>query len=301
MIKRTLFFGNPCSLRMKNSQLQVKYPDGNIKTVPVEDVGMLVLDNMQITISQALIAALMDNNAALLTTCNRHLPEGLMLPMAGHHAFTEKVKQQLAASEPLKKNLWQQTIKAKIQNQAELIRLLGADVENMLEWADSVRSGDPDNYESRAAVYYWSQMFMTNRRFKRGRFEEPPNNLLNYGYAILRAVVARSLVGSGMVCFDGIHHSNKYNPFCLADDIMEPYRPWVDKIVLEIVSETESHTEIEELSPELKSRLLQVPVADIHIEGQKSPLMVGVQRTTASLAKCYAGEQRKLLCPELIL
>jgi CRISPR-associated protein Cas1 len=297
MIKRTLCFSNPCYLSKKDDQLVFEPADGGErKTIPVEDIGMLILDNMQITISNALLMALMDNSAAVLTTSFQHMPEGLLLPMADHHAFTEKVRFQLEASEPLRKNLWQQTVIAKIQNQAALLESFDIDTENMKYWASQVKSGDPDNYEARAAAYYWEKLFMHIERFRRHRHGDPPNNLLNYGYAILRAVIARSLVGSGMVLYVGIHHKNKYNPCCLADDIMEPYRPYVDRIVTEIVAEEDT---IEELTPAIKKKVLVIPAIDISIDKQNSPLMIGAQRTTASLMQCFEGVVRKIIYPEL--
>ncbi|MCK4678394.1 MAG: type II CRISPR-associated endonuclease Cas1 [Bacteroidales bacterium] len=306
MIKRTLYFGNPAYLSLQNEQLVIKLPqlekneslpksfkEDNIVTIPVEDIGIVLLDNRQITITQGLLAALTDNNTAILNCNTSHLPQGLMLPMYGHHAYTEKIKYQIDASLPLKKNLWQQTIAAKIKNQAALLESWGVEVQKMKYWAASVRSGDPNNYEARAAAYFWSA-FAVN--FKRERFGEPPNNLLNYGYAVLRAVVARALVASGCIPALGIHHRNKYNPFCLADDIMEPYRPFVDNLVISIA---EQHEDIEILTPDIKRELLTVPTIDIEIEKKISPLMVGIQRTTASLMKCFEGEQRKILYPEL--
>ncbi|MBN1118657.1 MAG: type II CRISPR-associated endonuclease Cas1 [Bacteroidales bacterium] len=296
MIKRTLFFGNPCYLKKKQEQMTIEYKDTETKSVPIEDIGVVVLDNQQITLTTALLMALMENNAAVITSNWQHLPEGLLLPMAEHHAFTEKVRSQFEASEPLRKNLWQQTVQAKITNQANLLDSIGIPSENMHYWASQVKSGDPDNYEARAAAYYWQHLFADNRVFRRGRFEAPPNNLLNYGYAILRGVIARNLVASGLMTFRGIHHKNKYNPYCLADDIMEPYRPYTDKIVLEILADT---VEIEELTTDLKRRLLIIPATDINIDGQNSPLMVGAGRTTASLIQCYEGVMRKLVYPVL--
>lgn len=297
MIKRTLCFSNPCFLHKKDDQLLFEPADtGEKKTVPIEDIGLLILDNMQITISHGLLMALMDNSAAVLTTNLQHMPEGLLLPMSDHHTFTEKVQNQLNTSEPLRKNLWQQTVEAKIENQSALLKVLGVDTENMKYWASQVKSGDPDNYEARAAAYYWENLFLHIQKFKRHRFGEPPNNLLNYGYAILRAVIARSLVGSGMVTFAGIHHRNKYNPYVLADDIMEPYRPYVDKVILDIIDEEDN---VEELTPAIKKKILVIPAIDITIDGQKSPLMVGAQRTTASLMQCFEGVVRKIVYPEL--
>jgi len=295
LIKRTLYFGNGCYLHKLNDQLVVEFDDKTKekRQVPIEDIGLIVLDHYQVKITTALLQALTENNAAIVVCDAKHLPAGALLPFASHHAFTEKLYYQLESSLPLRKNLWQQTIVAKINNQAKLLEAMGIGVENMKLWSRQVRSGDPDNYEARAAAYYWDNYA---EGFRRHRFGDPPNNLLNYGYAILRAVVARALVASGMLPAVGIHHRNKYNPFCLADDIMEPFRPYVDKLVMEIA---ETNDDITELTPALKTQLLSVPVIDIVIDGQSSPLMVGVQRTTASVMKCFEGTTRKILYPEM--
>lgn len=298
MIKRTLYFGNPCSLRKKDMQMLIGFPIEDEKidsSVPIEDIGLIILDNPQINLSNALLMALNENNTAVVSCDKSHLPYGLMLPMFSHHAFTEKLQSQIEASQPLMKNLWQQTVIAKINNQSALLRKEGVDIKKMEFYLSEVKSGDPGNVEGRAAAYYWDNIFGSGA-FLRYRFGEPPNNLLNYGYAILRAIVARSLIASGLFPSLGIHHRNKYNPYCLADDIMEPFRPFVDSLVLEIVR---NNQEIEELTPEIKRQLLQIPVLDIIIEDKSSPLMVGVQRTTASLASCFEGTTRKLLFPLL--
>jgi CRISPR-associated protein Cas1 len=213
--------------------------------------------------------------------------------MFSHHAFTEKLQAQLEASQPLMKNLWQQTVIAKIENQSALLRKEGIETKKMDFYLTGVKSGDPANVEGRAAAYYWDNLF-GNQVFLRDRFGEAPNSLLNYGYAVLRAIVARSLIASGLFPSLGIHHRNKYNPYCLADDIMEPFRPYVDELVLEIARD---NPDMEELTPDLKKRLLQIPTIDIVIEDKSSPLMVGVQRTTASLASCFEGVTRKILYP----
>ncbi|WP_057952185.1 type II CRISPR-associated endonuclease Cas1 [Salinivirga cyanobacteriivorans] len=298
MIKRTLYFGNPCYLKKKSGQMIVEFPDEEKETrnVPIEDIGIVVLENQQITITQGLLAALVNNNTAVISCDAKHMPEGLMLPMAKHTEFTEKFYAQLESSQPLRKNLWQQTVVAKIRNQAAMLDGLGVEVENMLYWASQVKSGDPDNYEGRAAAYYWAEIFDQFPSFRRHRHGEPPNNLLNYGYAILRGIIARSLVGSGLFTGLGIHHRNKYNQYCLADDIMEPFRPYVDQIVLSIVSK---EAEIEELTTAHKAELLSIATVDIKIDDEYSPLLVGAQRTTASLRKCFEGITRKLSYPEL--
>lgn len=299
MIKRTLYFGNPCYLSKKESQLKLEYPDDDVadKTMPIEDIGVVIIDHRQITITHSLINALMENNTAVIMCDDAHLPQGLMLPLHSHSAYVEKLYAQLEASAPLNKNLWQQTVKAKIRNQGMFLHNAGRNAEKMGYWIRSVRSGDPDNYEGRAAAYYWEQWFnMLEVITTRGRFEGPPNNLLNYGYAVLRAVVARSLVGSGMLPAVGIHHRNKYNAYCLADDIMEPYRPYVDQLVFQIVRE---ESDIEELTPALKKKLLAIPALDVIIDGQQSPLMVATQRTSASLMQCFGKTSRKILYPQV--
>ena len=300
MIKKTLYFGNDCYLHTKDEQLIVVYPGSEKKdiSVPIEDIGVIILDAHRLTISRNLMSKLLHNNVALISCDEKHMPQGLMLNLDGNHVQREKLGYQLNSSKPLKKNLWQQTIRIKIQNQAALLNLLGYNIDNMNYWARNVRSGDPDNYEGRAAAYYWKTIFSDYiEKFKRGRYEADPNHLLNYGYAILRAVIARSLVASGCLPTLGIHHRNKYNAYCLADDIMEPYRPFADKIVLEII---ESGFETEKLTPTIKQKLLQIPAIDVIIDNKSSPLMIAAQRTSASLSACFEGIQRKLLYPELI-
>lgn len=304
MIKRTLLFSNPAYLNLKQGQLQIDLPHLKVlgeseskKTIPVEDIGMVILDHQQITITQGCMAALLENNTAIITCNASHLPTGLLLPLDGHNTQSERFRYQIDASQPLKKNLWQQTVQAKILNQAAVLYQRGIDCENMLYWAKSVRSGDPDNYEGRAAAYYWQNVFPKKIEFFRGREGDPPNNLLNYGYAILRAMVARGLVSSGLLPTLGIHHRNKYNAYCLADDVMEPYRPYVDLIVLKIIDEGLNFLE---LGKEIKTRLLTISTVDVQFERGKSPLMVGLQQTTASLARCYEGTVRKINYPQIL-
>ena len=237
---------------------------------------------------------LLHNNVAFICCNEKHLPQALFLNMDGNTTQTERTRIQLEASVPLKKNLWQQTIKAKINNQAALLKMEGKAYENILYWSDKVNSGDTNNYEARAAAHYWGAIFQPYiPHFTRGRFEAPPNSLLNYGYAILRAVVARSLTASGLFLSLGIHHKNKYNAFCLADDIMEPYRPFVDQVVLRLVKDG-----CLELDQEAKKALLNIPMIDVSQQNQASPLMVAMQQTSASVFQCMAGHDRKIKYPE---
>lgn len=308
MIKRTLYFGNPAYISVKLSQLEIRLPEVEkskslpesfksvaIKSIPIEDIGVVVLDNKQITITHGALGALLENNVAIITCDEHRMPVGLMLPLDGNTTQSERFRHQIEASLPLKKQLWQQTIQAKILNQSTvLLHQRGMECGNMEAWAKQVKSGDGDNLEARAAAFYWQNLFGNIKGFNRDREGVPPNNLLNYGYAILRAVIARSLVGSGLIPTLGIHHHNRYNAYCLADDIMEPYRPYVDKLVAEIV---DSGVDISELTADIKGRLLSIPVLDVVINGRRSPLMVGVAQTTASLYKCYSGEIRKIAYP----
>jgi CRISPR-associated protein Cas1 len=308
MIKKTLYFENPAYLSLKDKQLVVKLPEveknqalpdsfkaESIKTIPIEDIGVVVLDNKQITITHGLMEALLANSCALITCNSNRMPVGLHLPLSGNTLQSERFMAQIEASLPLKKQLWQQTVQAKITNQAYVLQQnRNIPAKNMQKWAADVKSGDSDNLEGRAAAFYWSNLFPDIEDFKRGREEVPPNNLLNYGYAILRAVIARSLVASGLLPTLGIHHHNRYNAYCLADDIMEPYRPFIDKMVVEIV---DSGIDFRELSKEIKVKLLNIPVMDVVINGQRSPLMIAAGQTTASLAKCYLGKIRKIAYP----
>ena len=309
MIKKTLYFGNPVYLSLKNAQLVIKLPEvvrndtlpesfkrNSEVTKPIEDIGVVVLDHKQITITSGVLEALLENNCAIITCDSRSMPVGLMLPLCGNTTQNERFRDQLDASLPLVKQLWQQTIKAKIENQAAVLQeCSGAETRCMKVWADDVKSGDSNNLEARAAAYYWKNLFPI-KDFTRDREGIPPNNLLNYGYAVLRAIVARGLVVSGLLPTLGIHHHNRYNAYCLADDIMEPYRPYVDRLVYNMINQGVDYTE---LTKDLKAQLLIIPTLETNIAGKRSPLMVAVGQTTASLYKCFSGELRKIFYPKM--
>lgn len=305
MVKRTLYFGNPAYLSMRYKQLVIRMPEVEKcsslpdhfkrdaeRTIPIEDIGVVVLDNRQITVTHGVLEELLGNNVAIITCDSSCMPIGLMLPLSGNSIQNERFRAQLDSSLPLRKQLWQQTIEQKISNQAYVLsESRGVEVRNMYKWASSVKSGDTDNLEARAAVYYWSNLF---ENFKRDRDGTPPNNLLNYGYSILRAVVARSLVCSGLLPTLGIHHHNRYNAYCLADDIMEPYRPIVDRVVIDLYD-----SGLTELTKDVKARLLAIPTLDVNIGALRRPLMVAVSQTTTSLYRCFASESRKITYPKL--
>jgi CRISPR-associated protein Cas1 len=310
MIKRTLYFGNPAYLSLRNKQLVVKIPEVEtnaelleiirndaVTTLPIEDIGVVVLDNKRITITTGVMDALLANNCALITCDDRSLPVGLLLPLCGNTTQSERFRHQIEASLPLKKQLWQQTVQSKISNQAAVLQICReVRVDCMRVWAKDVRSGDSDNLEGRAAAYYWKYLFGQHiEGFIRDREGIPPNNLLNYGYAILRAIIARALVSSGLLPTLGIHHHNRYNAYCLADDIMEPYRPYVDEHIFKLI---QSKGLPYELTHEWKVELLAIPTLEVNIGGKRSPLMVAATQTTASLYKCFSGELRKVVYPE---
>lgn len=310
MIKKTLCFSNPAYLSLKDEQLVIKFPEietsesvsnlikrESVVTRPIEDIGVVILENPRITITSRLLSALLQNNCALITCDDKNMPIGMQLLLDSNKTQSEIFRNQIGASLPLKKQLWQQTIQCKIHNQfmcLKICREVSAKTLQRLE--NSVRSGDPDNIEGQAAVFYWKNMFGDMPGFIRDREGPYPNNLLNYGYTILRAVVARSLVSSGLLPTLGIHHHNRYNAYCLADDIMEPYRPYVDWLVYQIVIENEK---VVALTKEIKAKLLSIPTIDVTIKGRQRPLMIGVSETTASLAKCFSGKLRRIAFPEL--
>ncbi|MCM1079963.1 MAG: type II CRISPR-associated endonuclease Cas1 [Bacteroidales bacterium] len=310
MIKKTLYFGNPAYLSLQNGQLVIKLPEietnetltdelkaRSIVTKPIEDIAYVVLDNKRITITSGAMEALLANNCSVISCDSHSMPVGLMLPLTGNTVQNERFRSQLDASLPLKKQLWQQTIQQKIANQAAVLEDCHPMVETgcMHKWITDVKSGDTYNVEGKAAAYYWKYLFSEYvEHFVRDREGMSPNHLLNYGYAILRAVMARAIVSSGLLPTLGIHHHNRYNAYCLADDIMEPYRPYVDKLVFGIIAR--NGTDIE-LTRDIKSQLLAVPTLDVKINGRRSPLMIAASLTTSSLAKCFSGEIRRMYYP----
>lgn len=296
MLKRTIYIGNPAYLKLKNKQLVIVNPENREAkgTVPIEDMALLMLDNPQITLSSLLIDQLMKNTVAVVHCDSHHIPNGLLLPLAGHSELTQRWNMQLNASTPLKKQLWKQTILAKIENQKRVLQIYGRETAPMDKYMAQTTSGDEQNMEGKAANHYWKHLF---ENFQRHRFGDTPNNYLNFGYAVLRSIVARALVSSGLLPAQGLFHKNKYNPYCLADDVMEPYRPFVDKLIMEFLEE---NTPGMDLSVEEKRHLLQIATEDVNIDGKIRPLMVAVSTTTASLYKCFTGERRTILYPNII-
>ena len=296
MLYRSIYIGNPAYLKLKDKQLKVTDPETKEEkgSVPIEDIGLLMLDHYQITLSHQLIQELMKNNVILISCDERHLPLAGMLPFSGNSLFSERVKTQIEVSEPLKKQLWKQTIECKIQNQLKVLEQLDKYASPMYEYLKQVKSGDTTNMEGIAAQHYWK--YLIDNDFLRERFGDYPNPFFNFGYGVLLSIMARALVDTGLLLVLGIFHRNKYNPYCLASDIMEPYRPIVDLLVMKWL---QLHPEKQNLDKESKTFLLQIATQDVNIEKLVRPLIVGVKMTASSLLKCYTGEKRQISYPEL--
>ena len=260
------------------------------KSIPIEDIGFVVLEHQQTSVTLPLLNALSDNNAAVILCGDNRMPNAMLMNLDSNKTQGESYRAQIEASEPLKKGLWKQIVEFKIKNQARLLTKLGKDGDKLKPYYMNVRSGDADNREGIAAKIYWNELFGID--FVRSREGAAPNNLLNYGYTLLRAAVARALMGSGLFPAFGIFHRNRYNAFPLADDIMEPYRPYVDEIVHNLCAEGQC-----ELTKDTKTRLLHLLFVDTAFGKVTRPLDIGLTMTTASLAKCFNGTQKKITYP----
>lgn len=292
MLKKSILLENKTSLTTKSQQLVIK-TEVRETTIPIEDIGYIVLDHPEIYLSIPALNLLINNNAAVIICNTNHLPNGMFLNLNSHHIQQEIFKNQIIASAPLKKQLWQQTIVEKITNQGLLLEKITNKKNNFTFLASKVLSGDTSNMEGVAAAFYWKVFF--EQKFKRERFGDYPNNFLNYGYAILRAATARALSGSGLLNTLGIHHKSKYNAFALADDIMEPFRPLVDEKVAEIMQKYSD----KELNTAIKAELLQILTRTVYFKEEKSPLMVALQKTASSLQQCYTGNRKRIKYPKL--
>ena len=292
MLKRSIFISNKARITTRYEQLVIE-TDERTGHIPVEDLGFVVIENQQTYISIPALNKLITNNVAVIFCNEKHLPVSMLLNLDSHHTQQEIFASQIKASEPLKKQLWQQTVKKKIRNQAALLDRLGKAGHPLLFYASKVLSGDTTNREAMAAAYYWKHLF--DFPFVRDRQGGFPNLFLNYGYTILRAAVARALAGSGLLNTLGIHHRNRYNAYALADDIMEPFRPIVDAKVLALMKQYDTQV----LTTEIKSALINITTETVYFDGYKSPLMVGLQRVASSLQQCFAGSRRKINYPDL--
>ncbi len=294
-MKRTLFFSQPAYLSTRYEQLLVSYLDSQKKSisVPIEDIALIVLENLQITITNSLISKLAENKVVIITCDGQHMPLAMTNPIVGNTLQSERIRHQINASLPLRKQIWKQTIVSKIENQAAHLIKKNKNAIRLIRISEKVKSDDSSNCEAIAAAYYFQNIFDIEN-FSRKRFGIPPNNLLNYGYSILRGVAARSVISTGLLVTYGVRHKNKYNPFCLADDIIEPYRPFVDLLVNDII---ESKVNLESLNSEIKNYLLGLPTINVLINRKKSPLINAMSITTNSLYECFASIRRNVIYP----
>lgn len=292
MIKQTIIFTKPASLSLKNEQLVISSKDlEDVVTRPIEDIGFMVIANQMVSMTIPLLNALADNNVSVIFCDNKQMPKSMLMTLDGNKTLQESYRYQIEATEPTKKKLWKQIVECKIKSQANLMDSLGFEGNVLKPLYMNVKSGDSDNREGAAARIYWKTIF--GNQFKRVREGNQPNAMLNYGYAILRSAVARALIGSGLYPAFGIFHRNRYNAFPLADDIMEPYRVYVDEIVYRIYMDGA----VDELNIEVKKELMRVLFADVKIGKIYRPLEIALSMTSASLLRVYKGDEKKLLLP----
>lgn len=295
MIKQTLMFTTPASLSLKDNQLVIGMKDSDeVVTRPIEDLGCVVIENPMVKVSIPLLNELAEHNVAVIFCDKKMMPKTMLMNLDGNSTLQESYKYQFGVSTPCKKNLWKQIVEKKISNQAHLLNNLGKNGDALKPYYMNVKSGDTDNREGLASRTYWSLLF--DNSFRRDREGEPPNNLLNYGYSILRAATARALIGSGLYPAFGIFHRNRYNAFPLADDVMEPYRPFVDEIVYHLYYDGAQS----ELTRNVKGELLRLLFADVNLGKVTRPLEIALSFTTASLLKVYKGDAKQLSLPQLI-
>ena len=294
MIKQTLMLTSAVSLSLKDNQMVITFKDNKDSvTRHIEDIGFVIVNNPNVSITIPLLNELADNNVAVVFCDRRQMPKSMLMTLDGNSTQQETYRFQIEASLPTKKNIWKQLVEGKIKNQALLLNKVGRNGNVLKQYYSNVKSGDTDNREGAAAREYWNRLF--DSQFIRRREGEPPNNLLNYGYTILRAAVARALIGSGLYPAFGVFHKNRYNAFPLADDVMEPYRPFVDEIVYHLYFDGATN----ELDNNSKSALLRLLFADVKIGKVTRPLENALSMTTASLMKMLKGDNDKLVLPSL--
>lgn len=294
MLKRSLFFENPCRLSVHNQQLLINLTGNTTRQVPIEDIGFVVIENQQISITVPCLNTLIENNVAVIYCNDKHLPVSMLMSLDSNHIQGEVFKKQTELTALQKGRLWKQTIEAKIKNQMITLKTLGKDYKLLHPLLKNVKTGDTDNREGVAAKIYWTQLF--GSEFIRDRYGETPNELLNYGYTLLRAATSRALIGSGVLPSIGIFHKNRYNAYPLADDIMEPYRPFVDLIVYRLYQD-----EMQSITKEVKAELMHLFTQDVKFKRTLRPLMIGLTQTSASLARYITEKTTELEYPEIIL
>lgn len=295
MLKRTLYLSSAMHLSTKDNQLILssKEENGALRSVPIEDIGYVIIENQHTSITIPTLNSLNENNVAIVFCGKNMMPCSMLLNLDSNSTQGERYRHQLTANQTLKKHLWQQIITSKIKNQSNLLTKLGFDGDKLKPLYMNVKSGDSDNREGVAARWYWSELF--GKGFSRYREGPPPNNLLNYGYSILRAAIARGLMGAGLFPAFGIFHRNRNNAFPLADDMMEPFRPYIDEVVYHLYNEGK-----ETLDKEIKQHIVKTLFCDTKYEKVTRPMDIGITYSCASLAKCFSGELKHLKFPTLV-
>ena len=292
MIKRIIEISNPSYIHMRDYQMIVEQNRNEVGRVPIEDIGVLILSNPAITISSSLVSSCQKNNCIVVFCDRKHLPVSILLPLSGNSMHSKILNIQTSVKKPVKKRLWQRIVIAKIESQARVLISCGKNSSVLESMKSRVKSGDPDNVESQAARVYWPLMF--GKGFKRDQKADGTNSLLNYGYALLRASVARALCGTGLHPALGIHHHNQYNPMCLADDLMEPFRPVIDRKVHKL-----GEKEIFDISKRTKSFLLSFFSESLVFRGKELPFIVGLQHAATSLKKALTEGPESLEIPSI--
>lgn len=293
MIRKTVEFSTPGTrLSVAHRQLVVQRPDLPKATLPIEDLGVVIVDDARATYTQSVFLSLLEAGATVLVTGRDHLPAGMMLPLDAHHVQTERHRAQVETSAPVRKRVWQSIVRAKIIQQATVLSHFTGSHGGLAPMARRVRSGDPDNIEAQAAQRYWPRLF--GKEFRRDREAEGVNALLNYGYAVVRAAVARSVVATGLIPSLGVHHRHRNNPFCLADDLLEPYRPYVDWRVRQMAKEA-----VPSLAErDTRATLLSLLNETVHVAGRREPLLLALHTSAASLCRVLTTGDRTLALPE---
>lgn len=292
MIKRTIEISQDAAhLTVKLDQLLIKHGDATVGSIPCEDIGLVLVDHPGTTYTHAALTSLAESGAALVVCGRNHLPVAVLLPLADHSQIIWRIQDQLNVSKPLRKQLWKQLVQAKIRAQAANLHFSSATRDKLLDMVRQVRSGDPNNLEAQAARVYWAH-WLPAGAFRRDPDAGEINGLLNYGYAVVRAALARAIVAAGMLPAIGLFHSNRSNAFCLADDLIEPLRPLVDCRVRELCQQG-----LVTVTRESKAGLLSLLADPVRFAGENGPLIVNLHRMVASLVRCYQGEEKQLQIP----
>ena len=298
MARRVIEISNPARLSVCRHQLVIDLKDSGVKTVPMEDIGILILDNYDISISQSVLVMCAEKDVMAMVCDRRHLPSGLLFPLVGHTLQTKTIALQISSTIPTRKRIWKKIVREKILRQAQTIRnATKKDLPELIALAERIRSGDPGNIEAQAARIYWRKLF--GDEFRRKYIDGGINVLLNYGYAILRAAIARSIVGAGLHPSLGIHHHSKYDAFCLADDLIEPFRPLVDYKVFMVHSNLSELSHAISLTPKVKKELLGILYYQCIAGEFKGPLFTGMHQYASSLRKALDGEPDALEIPKI--